>query len=55
MLALGTSGVVYPASSFTFLHVEVKKNGATIIVINPTENAFPSITDVYEAFPAIVT
>ena len=57
MLVLGTSGVVYPAAYFP---MEAKKNGAKIIVINPTENAFSSITDVYipiktgEALPAIV-
>jgi len=58
MLVLGTSGVVYPAAYFP---MEARKKGAKIIVINPTENAFPSITDVYipaktgEALPAIVS
>jgi NAD-dependent deacetylase len=58
MLVLGTSGVVYPAAYFP---MEAKKSGGKIIVINPNENAFPSITDVYipmktgEALPAIVS
>jgi len=49
---------VYPAAYFP---MEARKKGAKIIVINPTENAFPSITDVYipaktgEALPAIVS
>jgi NAD-dependent deacetylase len=57
MLVLGTSGNVYPAAYFP---VEAKKSGARIIVINPTENAFTAVTDVYipmktgEALPAIV-
>jgi len=57
MLVLGTSGVVYPAASFP---LEAKRAGARVIVINPTENAFSSITDLYipmktgEALPAIV-
>lgn len=57
MLVLGTSGVVYPAAYFP---VEAKKAGARIIVINPTENAFSSVSDLYipmktgEALPAIV-
>ncbi len=44
MLILGTSGLVYPAASFP---VEAKRAGAKIIEINPMENAFSSITDVY--------
>lgn len=57
MLVLGTSGNVYPAAYFP---IEAKKSGARIIVINPTENAFTDVTDVYiplktgEALPAIV-
>ena len=57
MLVLGTSGNVYPAAYFP---VEAKKSGARIIVINPTENSFKTVTDVYipmktgEALPAIV-
>ena len=57
MLVLGTSGAVYPAASFP---AEASKSGARIIVINPTENAFSSVTDVYipmktgEALPAII-
>ncbi len=56
MLVLGTSGVVYPAAELPF---NAKRNGADIIVINPNENAFTDITDVYipmktgEALPAI--
>ncbi|MBW1846560.1 MAG: NAD-dependent protein deacylase [Deltaproteobacteria bacterium] len=57
MLVLGTSGNVYPAAYFP---IEAKKAGARVIVINPTENAFSAVTDVYiplktgEALPAIV-
>ncbi|MCX5851839.1 MAG: NAD-dependent protein deacylase [Deltaproteobacteria bacterium] len=57
MLVLGTSGVVYPAA---YLPREAKKSGAAIIVINPTENPFESVTDIYipmktgEVLPAIV-
>jgi len=57
MLVLGTSGVVYPAA---YLPREAKKAGAVIIVINPTENPFESVTDIYipmktgEVLPAIV-
>ncbi|MDY6903601.1 MAG: NAD-dependent deacylase [Thermodesulfobacteriota bacterium] len=57
MLALGTSGVVYPAAAFPF---EAKKAGAPVIVVNPNENAFDSVSDVYvpmkagEALPALV-
>lgn len=58
MLVLGTSGVVFPAAS---LPVEAKKSGATIIVINPTENGFSHCSDIYipmkagDALPAIVS
>ncbi len=57
MLVLGTSGVVYPAA---YLPVEAKKAGASVIVINPKENAFAGVSDVYipmktgEALPEIV-
>jgi len=57
MLVLGTSGMVYPA---TYLPLEAKKAGAVIIVINPVENAFSAISDIYipmntgEALPAIL-
>lgn len=57
MLVLGTSGVVYPAAEIPF---DAKRQGAGIIVINPSENPFSDITDVYipmktgEALPAIV-
>lgn len=44
MLALGTSGVVYPVAEFP---AQAKENGARIIVINPTENAFARVSDVY--------
>ncbi len=56
LLVLGTSGVVYPAAEIPF---ETKKQFADIIVINPNENPFCDITDVYlpmktgEALPAI--
>ncbi len=57
LLVLGTSGVVYPAAEIPF---ETKKRFGEIIVINPNENAFCDITDVYlpmktgEALPAIL-
>ncbi len=57
MLVLGTSGIVYPAAYFP---VEAKKSGAKIIVVNPTENSFSQVSDIYipaktgEALPAIV-
>ncbi|MFP3998763.1 MAG: hypothetical protein ACLFUN_02875 [Desulfobacterales bacterium] len=44
MLAIGTSGVVYPAA---YLPFQAKDAGAKVIVINPNENAFQSVTDVY--------
>jgi NAD-dependent deacetylase len=56
MLVLGTSGTVYPAAELPF---EAKRKGAAIIVINPNENPFDTITDVYipmktgEALPEI--
>ncbi|MEW6076521.1 MAG: NAD-dependent deacylase [Thermodesulfobacteriota bacterium] len=57
MLALGTSGVVYPAAYFPF---EAKQAGAYVIVVNPRENPFYAVSDVYlpmkagEALPEIV-
>lgn len=57
MLVLGTSGVVYPAA---YLPAEAKQNGARIIVINPTANAFMRESDIYipmktgEALPGIL-
>ena len=44
MLVLGTSGAVYPVAEFP---VQAKNNGASIIVVNPTENAFSSVSDLY--------
>ncbi|MFP4447002.1 MAG: SIR2 family NAD-dependent protein deacylase [Desulfosudaceae bacterium] len=57
MLALGTSGVVFPAANLPY---EAKKSGARVIVVNPHENAFSRVSDVYvpmktgEALPQIV-
>jgi NAD-dependent deacetylase len=57
MLVLGTSGVVYPAAELPY---EAMRAGAKIIVINPHENAFFDVSDVYipmktgEALPEIV-
>ena len=57
MLVPGTSGAVYPAAYFP---VEAKQNGASIIVINPSVNAFMRESDIYipmktgEALPAIM-
>jgi len=57
MLALGTSGVVYPAA---YLPFEAKRAGASVIVVNPNENPFDSVSDAYvpmktgEALPKIV-
>ena len=44
VVILGTSGVVYPAAS---VPIEAKRAKAKVIEINPTENAFMGITDVY--------
>jgi NAD-dependent deacetylase len=44
LLALGTSGVVYPAAA---IPQEARKRGAKVIVVNPNENAFSLISDVY--------
>ena len=57
MIALGTSGVVYPAAYFPF---EAKQAGAGVIVVNPNENPFYAVSDAYiplkagEALPKIV-
>ena len=44
LLAVGTSGIVYPAAQLPF---EAKNRDATIIVINPNENAFASVSDIF--------
>ncbi|MFP3981293.1 MAG: SIR2 family NAD-dependent protein deacylase [Desulfobacterales bacterium] len=57
MLAVGTSGVVYPAA---YLPFQAKEAGARVIVINPNENAFQRVSDAYiplkagEAMPKLV-
>ena len=44
MLVLGTSGVVYPAAA---LPHQASQHGAKLIEINPTENCFHPITDLF--------
>jgi NAD-dependent deacetylase len=44
IVVLGTSGLVWPAAGVPY---EGKKTNSKIIEINPTENAFRDITDVY--------
>jgi len=44
MLAIGTSGVVYPAA---YLPFEAKDAGAPVIVVNPNENPFARVCDAY--------
>lgn len=44
MLVLGTSGVVYPAA---LVPREARGIGAKLIEVNPAENAFASMTDVF--------
>jgi NAD-dependent deacetylase len=44
IIVLGTSGVVLPAARVPY---EGKKTNSKIIEINPTENVFRDITDVY--------
>jgi NAD-dependent deacetylase len=45
MLVIGSTGVVYPAASLPF---EAKRNGATIIEINPKSSAFTNeIVDIF--------
>lgn len=57
MLALGTSGVVVPAAQ---VPAEAKAAGAGVIVINPNENGFARVCDIYipmktgQALPRIV-
>jgi NAD-dependent deacetylase len=57
MLVMGTSGVVYPAAA---LPHQAKEGGAKIIEINPTENSYRAITDIYidepsgEAMPKVL-
>ena len=57
ILILGTSGIVYPAAG---IPSEGKRTDSRIIEINPTENAFRDITDIYiqdssaRAMPKIV-
>lgn len=57
IIVLGTSGIVWPAAMVPY---EGKKRNSRIIEINPTENAFRDITDVYvkdlsgEVMPKIV-
>jgi NAD-dependent deacetylase len=57
VIVLGTSGVVYPAAGVPY---EGKRHRARVIEINPTENAFRDITDVYiratsgEGLPKVV-
>ncbi len=57
ILALGTSGVVYPVAN---LPVEAKNSGARVIVINPVKNGFKGTSDIFiklktgDALPKIV-
>ena len=44
MLVLGTSGVVYPAAAVPH---QAQQAGAKVIEINPSENCYSAITDVY--------
>ncbi len=44
LLAIGTSGTVYPAA---YLPFQAKETGAKVIVVNPNENAFSEVSDVY--------
>ncbi len=58
LLAIGTSGTVYPAAHLPF---HAKESGAKVIVVNPNENAFSAVSDVYipmkagEAMGEIIT
>ncbi len=49
MLVLGTSGVVYPAAD---LPQQAHQAGAKIVEVNPTENSYHPITDVYIREPS---
>jgi len=51
MLVLGTSGVVYPAAA---VPQQAHEAGAKVIEINPTENSYERITDVYINEPSAV-
>jgi NAD-dependent deacetylase len=57
IIVLGTSGVVWPAAEIPY---EGRRTKSKIIEINPTENAFREITDVYiqdlsgKAMPKII-
>ncbi len=44
LLAIGTSGTVYPAAHLPF---HAKESGAKVIVVNPNENAFSAVSDIY--------
>lgn len=44
LLVLGTSGVVYPVAE---IPAEAKRKGAMIVVINPNEDSFKGLTDIY--------
>lgn len=44
MLVLGTSGVVYPAAAIPH---QAQQAGAKIIEINPSENCYSAITDIF--------
>jgi NAD-dependent deacetylase len=46
VLVMGTSGVVYPAAAIPH---QARQAGAKIIEINPTENSYAAVTDVYIA------
>jgi NAD-dependent deacetylase len=51
MLVIGSTGIVYPAAS---LPVDAKRNGATIIEINPKSSAFTKeITDIFIPMEAV--
>ncbi|MFO8056235.1 MAG: NAD-dependent deacylase [bacterium] len=57
MIVLGTSGVVYPAAA---MPQQAHQAGAKIIEINPTDNSFSALTELYikeptgEAMPKIM-
>ncbi len=57
MIVLGTSGVVYPAAA---MPQQARQAGAEIIEINPNDNSFAALTDLYikeptgEAMPKIM-
>jgi len=49
MLVLGTTGVVYPAAALPY---QAHENRAKIIEINPTDNYYRSISEVYIPAPS---